>query len=229
MFSKSRDFFCVIIVVLSVSCVRVVEDPAKKYNTEFLKNNSLRIKKSKEKHLEKAKEHGINYRVREADIVDADYYYKTPVGTKAKKNYRTNSEDNDKKKDIKYLGTDISIYHKQRNLKDKEDYILDRNRNNKSIFYVKENYSDYAEEKITFNDITPTTEKLYGDLKLRKEKRYNSINNRVMQESFDYIDIMNRIKKEMYLKDKENETINADKRKTNVTTNIRSKFMNLFK
>ena len=53
-----------------------------------------------------------------------------------------------------------------------------------------------------------------------------------MQENFDYIDIMNRIKKEIYLENKKQEIQNIDKSKSrteNALTTIKNKFMNLFK
>jgi hypothetical protein len=209
--------------------MRVVEDPAKKYNAEFLKNNSTKINRAKNKHLAKAKEHGINYRVDEIDLVDSKYY-NVNVGTKSKKNYRNNNnmDEEEDRKNVDYLNSDISIYYKQRNLKDKEDSYFDDYDDRKKIYYVEDNYPDYSKEKISFGDIEASSEKLYGSLDSRKEKEYNMVDNQTMQENFDYIDIMDRIKKEIYIKSKE------DEKKTSggtgkIIKSIREKFTSLFK
>lgn len=221
--NKKSSIF-LLILLLTSACVRIIEDPVKKYNTEFLKNNSRRISRNKKKHLAIAKEEGIYYRNNETDKIDLKYYA-AANGTKLKKSYKTKingSNDEYSKKDIQYLDSDLSIYYRQRNLKDKEDILLSDDKINR-IFYIQDNYFDYAKQKITFSDVEPTSEKLYGSLELRKEKEYNYISNQIIQENFDYIDIMNRVKKELYLKEKEN----SSNVKKNMSS-VKSKFLKLF-
>ena len=229
MYLKNKIF--IIVCLLSVSCTNIIEDPAKKYNDEFLRNNYLKIRKKKAKHLEIARENNIYYRDEKVDLVDSKYF--TPIkGTKLKKDYRDRVEntENNKKDEIKYLGSDLSIYYKERRLKDKDiiddcdyDYGCVEN-----IIYIEDNYPDYSKEKVMFSDIKPSEEKLYGSLELRKDKSYNYIDSAVMQENFDYIDIMNRVKKELYLKEKRQIVEKTDNNKNSIIDNIKNKFKSLF-
>ncbi len=235
LYSKNKNYIISIILLLSItSCVNVIESPVKKYNTEFLRTNARKINRSKNKHLALAKEQGIYYRINNTDAIDSKYYKKSN-GSKLKKNYRYSEVgiDNDKEqKEIKYLGSDLSIYYKQRNLKDDNDFIKLNEDHAQLIMYLAENYPDYSKERISFDDIKPNNDMLYGNLKLRKEKEYKYIDNQTMQENFDYIDIMNRIKKEIYLENKKQEAQSIDKSKNrteNALTTIKNKFMNLFK
>ncbi len=234
LYSKNKKFIKNIILLLYLpSCVNVIESPVKKYNTEFLRTNARKINRSKNKHLNLAKQQNIYYRINNTDAIDNAYYKKTN-GSKLKKNYRyddTNIKNEEKPKELKYLGSDLSIYYKQRNLKDDSDFIKFDEDHSQFIMYLAENYPDYSKERISFGDIKPSSDMLYGNLKLRKEKEYKYIDNQTMQENFDYIDIMNRVKKEVYLENKKQEIKdNINNKKTEGTlTTIKNKFMNLFK
>lgn len=222
-FLKNK-FFCLFILIFVSSCIKVIEDPAKKYNDEFLRTNSRKINRMKQKHLKIAKEQGIYYRKNETDSIDPAYY-KNANGTKIKKSYRNNNIEEDNKKAINYIDDELSIYYKQRNLKDDDLISLNEDRDH-LILYLAENYTDYSKEKIGFSDIEISSEKLYGSLKLRKEKDYRAIDYLILQENFDYIDVMNRVKKELYLENKQKQQTNTIKENA---TSIKNRFMDLFK
>lgn len=226
---KNKIVITLFLIIITTSC-STIDDPVKKYNDEFLKNNYLKIKNKKEKHLKIAKENEIYYRDDKTDLIDSKYY--NPIrGTKLKKEYRNRLIDEDykeKKDNIKYLDNDMSIYYRERTLKDTNitndcDYNCDVD-----IAYLENNYKDYSQSIVSFKDTEPNSEQLYGSLELRRDKSYNYIDSAVMQKNFDYIDIMNRTKKELYLKEKERKE--AEESKSNSTiTNIKDKFKNLFK
>ena len=200
MYLKTKIF--ILFFFLLTSCRNVIESPVAKYNREFLKKNSMKIAKQKNKHKKIASENNIYYRDNKVDMVD-EYYYEPIRGTKLKKEYRnkkTLEEDAYKQNDVEYMDSDLSLYHKQRNLKDFDTYS---DNDGREILFLAENYKDYAKEGIDFNNIQPTSEQLYGSIQERKEKDYNYIESDVMQENFDYIDVMNRVKNEIYLKQKE--------------------------
>lgn len=215
----------IIILLFFLNACGTIEDPVTKYNKEFLKTNSMKIRRQKTKHLKIANENNIYYRENKTDLVDADYY--EPIrGTKLKRDFKNKKtiEDIPDIEDIDYMDSDLSLYYRQRNLKDTQYYDDD---NSQKILYLAENYKDYSKERVDFVDIEPTSDKLYGTIKERKDKNYNYIDSPVMQENFDYIDIMNRVKNEIYLKQKEEES----KKKANtggVVNSVVNKFKNLF-
>lgn len=209
--------------------MRIIEDPAKKYNEEFLKNNYMKIKRYKDKHLRLAESHNIYYRDNKVDLIDSKYYNATD-GTKLKKEYRSRKykeKQNEKQNDIEYLNQDLSIYYTNRNLKDVNDLDECEYNCSTNIAYVENNYKDYSNSVVGFDDIKINNLYLYGDLSLRKEKDYNYVDGAVLQANFDYIDIMNRVKEELYLKQKAEEqkknSVNVDK-----LNNIKGKFLKLF-
>lgn len=214
--------FSFIIIFLLTAC-NTIEDPVAKYNREFLKTNSNKIRRQKNKHIKIANENNIYYRDNKIDVVDSDYY--EPIrGTELRKKFKDKKtmDEIEKIEDINYFDSDLSLYYRQRNLKDPQLYD-DRNKEN--ILFLSKNYKDYSEERVDFN-ITPDEDKLYGTIEERKEKDYNYIESSTMQKNFDYIDIMNRVKNEIYLKQKEEESKN--KSGTGVVNSVVNRFKNLF-
>ena len=223
MFSKIKVFL--LLILLLPSCRRVIESPVVKYNREFLKKNSMKIARQKSKHKKIAEQNSIYYRDNKVDLVD-EYYYEPMRGTKLKKEYRgkrTLSEDENT--NVEYMDSDLSLYYKQRNLKDFD--IYDDDDSNK-ILFLAENHGDYSEEGVSFTDINPTSEQLYGTIQERKEKDYNYIESDVMQENFDYIDIMNRVKNEIYLKQKEERQQRERENSGGVVNSIIDRFKKIF-
>lgn len=214
--------FSFIIIFLLTAC-NTIEDPVAKYNREFLRTNSNKIRRQKNKHIKIANENNIYYRDNKIDVVDSDYY--EPIrGTELRKKFKDKKtmDEIEKIEDINYFDSDLSLYYRQRNLKDPQLYD-DRNKEN--ILFLSKNYKDYSEERVDFN-ITPDEDKLYGIIEERKEKDYNYIESSTMQKNFDYIDIMNRVKNEIYLKQKEEESKN--KSGTGVVNSVVNRFKNLF-
>ena len=198
MYLKTKIFVFLFFVL--TSCHNVIESPVAKYNREFLKKNSMKIAKQKSKHKKIASENSIYYRDNKVDMVD-EYYYEPIRGTKLKKEYRGKKTLEDyEQNNIEYMDSDLSLYYKQRNLKDFDTYSDD---NSREVLFLAENYKDYTKESMSFDDIQPTSEQLYGSIQERKEKDYNYIESDVMQKNFDYIDVMNRVKNEIYLKQKD--------------------------
>lgn len=222
----SLKFF--IFLLLFCSCTTVRYDPAKKYNEEFLKNNGLKIRAQKSKHMKIAKENDIYYRDNKTDLIDSKYY-NSINGTKLKREYKNTGyiDEEKKKEEIKYLDSDLSICYRERKLKD-SDISDSCTYNCGDIVYLENNYKDYSKDRVNFDDVEPSREQLYGSLMLRKEKEYNYIDNITMQRNFDYIDIMNRVKREIYLKEKEEENRENNKN-TGVVNSIKNRFRNLFK
>lgn len=222
-------YLLICVCCFTSSCMRIIEDPAKKYNEEFLKNNYMKIKRYRDKHLKLAENYDIYYRDDKVDLVDSKYYNATD-GTKLKKEYRSRKykeEHNKKHNDIEYLNQDLSIYHTNRTLKDVDDLDECGYNCDTDIMYVENNYKDYSSSIVSFDDVKINNMYLYGDLSLRKEKDYNYVDGAVLQANFDYIDVMNRVKEELYLRQKSEE---IKKKTTNKDTlnNIKSKFLNLF-
>lgn len=217
------------IVILFLTSCNTVEDPSAKYNREFLKSNSPKIRRKKNKHLRIAKENNIYYTNDVSSLVDSDYY--EPIrGTKLKKNFRDKKtlDDIPKAEEIKYLDSDISLYYKQRNLKDLQ-YYDKKNIDGEKILYLADNYDNYLKKGVTFDDIKLDNNKLYGTIEERKDKNYNYIDSAIMQENFDYIDIMNRVKNEIYIKQKGERQKKESPEKGNSTINsVVNKFKDLF-
>ena len=215
----------VLFLVLLTSCRNVVESPVAKYNREFLKKNSMKIMKQRNKHMKIASENNIYYRDNKADLVDEEYY--EPMrGTKLKREFRNKriTDEEEEQEKIKYLDSDISIYYRERTLKDPDTYY---DEDNEEIVFLAENYGDYSEDIVSFSDVWPTSEELYGSLEFRKTKDYNYIDSDVMQENFDYIDIMNRVKNEIYLQQKE-EQVAEERKSGGVINTVLDKFKQLF-
>ena len=84
MYLKKNKCLLIYLLVFSTSCMRIIEDPAKKYNDEFLKNNAIKISRYKNKHLKLAENHDIYYRDNKVDLIDSKYYNATDR-TKLKK------------------------------------------------------------------------------------------------------------------------------------------------
>ena len=229
MYLKKNKCLLIYLLLFSTSCMRIIEDPAKKYNDEFLKNNSIKIRRYKNKHLKLAEEHDIYYRDNKVDLVDSKYYNATD-GTKLKKEYRSRKykeKIEEKNNNIEYLDQDLSIYYTNRTLKDVDGLVECEYNCDNSVRYVENNHKDYSSAIVGFNDININNSYLYGNLSLRKEKDYNYVDNAVLQVNYDYIDIMNRVKEELYLKQKgkENKKMPTNK---DALTNIKGKFLNLF-
>lgn len=181
--------------------------------------------KQRNKHMKIASENNIYYRDNKADLVDEEYY--EPMrGTKLKREFRNKriTDEEEEQEKIKYLDSDISIYYRERTLKDPDTYY---DEDNEEIVFLAENYGDYSEDIVSFSDVWPTSEELYGSLEFRKTKDYNYIDSDVMQENFDYIDIMNRVKNEIYLQQKE-EQVAEERKSGGVINTVLDKFKQLF-
>lgn len=230
--NKQKIFllFCILATILT-SCVSIIEDPSKKYNDEFLNKNSLKIKRQKQKHLKIARENDIYYSDDKINLVDSKYY-NAMRGTSQKKNYKGKikiENGNETKNDIKYLNEQLSIYYSNRRLKDKDDNFIECEYDcSENIAYLENNHNSYSKNRISFDDIQLTEEQLYGNLTLRKDKQYNQIDAITLQKEFDYIDVMNRIKNELYLKEKEKMSKNTQKYNKTID-NVKNKFLKLFK
>ncbi|MDR2778148.1 MAG: hypothetical protein LBB13_01400, partial [Rickettsiales bacterium] len=203
MFLKSRKnrvtLATVLLSVLLLSCGS--GDPVDKYNSTFLSKNANKIGRPKKKHERLVKQNHEEIRtksVTEKSNAKANNFMKT---IKTYKNKNAAIEKNS----TAYVGSDLSIYYRESRLKDKfndfDNFLLGNKDSN--LLYLENNYQDYSKEKINFKDIKPTYKGLYGDLKLRKEEERAIPSNSDFLKCFDQVDLMDRVKKEVYLKSKE--------------------------
>jgi hypothetical protein len=210
------------------ACLDIPRDPAERYNSDFLSKNNLKIARAKKKHKKIAGEHGIIYDKEKERAIVEDDFYDQKVSAK-KRNYFTlrgkKNIDNFVRDNIKYLGSDLSIYYRESRLKGGN--IPDGNDKDSSIFYLAENYAGYKQDKRAQEEIKLDEEKLYGSWETRKEKAYNRIEGEEILVSFDYINLLSKIRTEVYLNEKERTQSGGQLSKTSET--IRDKIFNIFR
>jgi hypothetical protein len=229
LFLKIKFAAAFIIVVFVTACTRVIVDPAKKYNDDFLAKNNLKISRLRRKHKAIAKNYGIFYDKEKERITVEDDFYKTKTSAKKRKYFVLEGKENiDKylKENIKYLGDDISVYYRESKLKGNGDST---NKNKDfEILYLTDNYSSYKEDRRIQKNIELDSEKLYGSWKERKEKAYNQIDGEEILVSFDYIDLLSRVRTEVYLEEKNNAG-GSSSSISNTVTLIKDKILGIFK
>jgi hypothetical protein len=168
-------------------------DPVSKYNDEFLEKNAGKVERSRKKHLRSIGERQSERTSRTKTVeIEPNISNEGPIRIR-KDISLSNSGDS---LDVPSYDYSTSIYYKNRNLRDGlgnfDGQLSD------DIFYLKDNHDNYSQSKIDFIGIKPSTKVLHGKLKLR-DNNNNTLSNFDLQKCFDYIDIMNRKKKEMYL------------------------------
>ena len=213
------------------------KDPVKKNNDIFLSKHSKQVKRAKQKHLKKAKEAGINYNKKTTeDLVDSSYYRTANSRKQILDDISSNElrNKNENKNDPIYLENNLSMYFENRTLKDEYDNLgYELYDNNEKLRYLAENKSDYSEIKTDFNTIEPSKEKLYGELKLRDNNFYSSVGPDVILKNYDYLYVMDTVKKELELKNKaaqEKETTDSTKKTSNtrkVLESLKDRFKQL--
>lgn len=234
MFLFLKSNLILFILILLTSCSKN-SNPVKKNNEIFLSKYSVKIDRAKKKHLKKANKSGIKYdKKTNEDLVDSSYY-RNRNGRKQIEDDILNNEirlDENNKEPI-YIGDDLSIYYRNRTLKDSyENLGYELYDNDEKLRYLTENKIDYSEVKTDFNSIEPTNEKLYGELKLRRDF-YSIVGADVLLKNYDYLYVMDTVKKEIELKnmlDKEDENIKEKKKESNtkkVFDSLKEKFLNL--
>ena len=227
-----KKFLLFILFICLSSCTIIVRDPARKYNKEFLAKNKFKIRRAKNKHTEIAKEYGIYYTDdATTKLVDTEYYSSTP-STSKKKNFLVRSKSanatNIANKNMTYVGDDKTIYKRETNLKD--DKLSSLKEEDDIILYLENNYDNYRTEKNINRGVALTPEQIYGTKAQIKEKPFNSIDNEELLVSFDYIDLISRIRNDIYIQEQQgNKVIGSDKKQDGVINSIKEKFMNLFK
>lgn len=232
-FSKNKKIILICFLYLFVLSSCATNNPIKKNNKAFLNKYSKKIEKSKKKHKEAAKKSGISYKkIDNINLMDSSYYTNRNGTNKIKLDVLSNDlppkEKNEYK--INYLESSLSIYYKERTLKDNlNDLGYDFDEKSKNLRYLLNNKDDFSETKTMFYDIEPSKEKLYGELKQRDNYGYTSINNDILLVNYDYIDIMNRVKKEIYLKNKEqSKTEEPEPKKHKKVDSLKNKFKSIF-
>jgi hypothetical protein len=122
----------------------------------------------------------------------------------------------------------VSVYYRARNLREKLgnlDSLLPS-----SISYLQNNHSDYSQSKIDFVGIKPSIKALHGELKPRKNKDDGVPSDVDLQKCFDYLDVMDITKKEMYLDYRRAETIRRiESEKANSPAVVKKRLIETFK
>jgi hypothetical protein len=201
-----------------------------------LAKNSLKISRAKKKHKEIAKEYGIMYDKKKERAKVEKSAYDNNSSVKNKKYFVLKGKenvDNYLKANIRYLGDADSIYYRESKLV-KNSLVKDRITDNTPIFYLAENYENYKlDNKKTRKEVELTDEQLHGSWEERKEKAYNQIDQEDLLVSFDYIDLLSRVRNEVYLEEKKRDGAAADtadnEHITSITTTIKEKIFNIFK
>lgn len=224
-----------IVILLLLSSCSSNKNPVKKNNDIFLSKYSKQIERAKQKHLKKAKDSGINYSEKTVDDLVDSSYYKARNSRKQMLDYVSSNElrvkDEDKNDPI-YLEDDLSIYFRNRTLKDEYDDLgYELYDDGEKLRYLIENKNDYSEVKTDFNSIRPTKEKLYGELKLRNNDFYSSAGADVILKNYDYLYVMDTVKKELELKNKaaKDEDKTDSSRKTSNTKKVLDSLKSRFK
>jgi hypothetical protein len=229
LFLKIKPAIIFITAMCLTSCARVIIDPAKKYNDDFLAKNNLKISRLRRKHKAIAKNYGILYDKEKERITIDDDFYKTKTSAKKRRYFVLEGKENIDKfleENIKYLGDDISVYYRESKLKGGGDST---NKNKDfEILYLTDNYSSYKEDRQTQKSVELDSEKLYGSWKERKEKAYNQIESEEILVSFDYIDLLSRVRTEVYLEEKDNAG-GSGSGIANTVTLIKDKILGIFK
>ena len=207
------------------ACVRVVEDPAKKYNKEFLSKYGMVIREPKTRHKIIANDFGIKYTENVVkNTVDAIYYDNMSV--KNKKNFVAKSNRYNKtdiiNKDMEYLEQDKSIYKPESNLRENKLDSLKETGN--VIAYLDENYSNYKQEQNNI-EIEISKDTLYGSLLERKNKKYYIIDNDELLVSYDYIDLLSRVRTDIYIQQQQEQTQQQQQSNEN---SLKQKILNVF-
>lgn len=233
-FSKNKKITLIFFLSLFVLSSCATNNPIKKNNKAFLSKYSKKIEKSKKKHRDAAKKSGISYdKTDSLSLIDSSFYG-SKIGTNKIKIDVLSTDlpfrDEDDIPNINYLESDLSIYYKERSLKDNfDDLGYDFDEKSKNLRYLLNNKKDYSEAKTIFDDIEPSDKKLYGELKQRDGYGYASINNEILLVNYDYIDIMDRVKKEIYLKNKEqSKTEKPESKKHKKVDSLMDKFKSIF-
>jgi hypothetical protein len=122
----------------------------------------------------------------------------------------------------------VSIYHRARNLRERvgsPDNLF-----SSGISYLQSNHSDYSKSKIDFVGIKPSAKALHGELKLRKGRDDGVPSDVDLQKCFDYLDVMDITKKEMYLDYRRAEALRRmEDGKTSSPTIVKRRLIETFK
>jgi hypothetical protein len=125
---------------------------------------------------------------------------------------------------ISYNHSD-SIYYKSRKLKEE----FENSDNLENISYLKDNYGDYSQSRIDFLGVKPNSKTLHGELKRRKDKNSSIPSSLNLQKCFDYIDVMDRVKKEIYLNQKRAEILGRPASEKEGSRSVKKKLFETFK
>ena len=176
-----------------------------------------------------------NYNKKTAeDLVDSSYYRTANSRKQILDNVSSNElrNKNENKNDPIYLEDDLSIYFRNRTLKDEYDDLgYELYENDEKLRYLVENKNDYSEIKTDFNTIEPSRKKLYGELKLRNNDFYSSVGADVILKNYDYLYVMDTVKKELELKNKaaQEKEITDNTKKTSNTKKVLESLKDRFK
>ena len=91
------------------------------------------------------------------------------------------------------------------------------------VAYLDENYSDYRQEQNNM-DIDISNEAIYGSLPDRKNKKYYTIDTDELLVSYDYIDLLSRVRTDIYIQQKAEQ---KQQQKQEIS-NLKQKIMNMF-
>jgi len=194
-----KEIIFLVLLLISVSCVR--KDPSERYNKEFISKHGGDVAKAKKRHKKISKRNKM-VSLQDSKLKQADFDKKKTEEVKVDEyaNYKTSIfgdyySDNPDYQD-EYKETELS--------------------------YMKRNLSVYETKGINFDDIRIPRRDIFADSNLG-DKDFEFINNKNMQESFDYMYVIQKEReKNMKILQAKQEKLEKDKEVAG-TENIKEK------
>jgi hypothetical protein len=199
-------------------------DPVSRYNDEFLAKNSGRVDRSRKKYFKVSKQkQSVSTGTNGYETSEHQISGENPLKMRGDV---TMAGIEDKPDPISY-NYGSSIYYRNRRLK--EDFEDLDSHLATNVLYLKDNHSDYSQSKIDFIGIKPTNKVLHGELKIRRSENHSIPNDSTLQKCFDYVDLMNRTKKEIYMEYRNAEALRKAARAGTTPSTVKKKLLETFR
>jgi hypothetical protein len=163
-----KIIFLIFLILATVSCAR--KDPSIKYNRKFLKRHGKDVAKAKKRHKRITKRNK-EISLRESELKQAEITKRKEEAVK----YDEYAE---------YRGSVFGDYYSD--MEDYQDEPIET-----ELDYLNRNVSVYEVRTINFDDIVIPRRDIFADSYLG-EKDFEFVNNKNMQESFDYLYVIKK-------------------------------------
>jgi hypothetical protein len=198
----------IFLFLLLSGCSTTHHDPVDKYNEVFLENNENRISKARRRH---------KVLLQQLQQQKTKAFSQQHPQQHSSKKHKSEHMPSESIESIKKLDEELSIYSPPTNTTVPNKLL--RNEIRQVPIYPINNHSTYSSTKISFASIKPSHHSLYGD----GPKPAPILSDADIQKCFDYLDIMQRVKKEKYLQTKKLEQLKLQQQQANLTTSPEQK------